>query len=204
MQRDIVFVLGRTGSGKSHWAKKFLASRTRLFAFDPFGALPGVSFARDDDHLIEMYDALYERETERSFRPSLFAIGSTNPEHVDVLGAMSFERSNCTLALEELSLVFPRRQPIPPWCRDLVFLGRHRGCSLVLIAQRAASVPIELRSQATRIVTFQQTEPRDVAWLGDYYGEQADRVPELDDFYCLDYDARAPREHRVKMYKAPA
>ena len=202
--REIVFVLGRTGSGKSHWARKFLSGRQRLFCFDPFAETPGVNFAYSDEQLIDQYDAVCEREDERNVRPVNFSIGSTNPDHADVLGAMAFERGHCMLSLEELSLIFPRRQALPEWCRDLTFLGRHRCCSMLLIAQRAKSIPIELRSQATRIVTFQQTERLDVDWLRDYFGERAGEIPELDDFQCLDYDARAPREARVKKYVAPA
>jgi hypothetical protein len=56
----------------------------------------------------------------------------------------------------------------------------------VLTAQRAASIPIELRSQANRFVTFRQTERKDVEWCRDYVGDLFDSIPDLPKFKCID------------------
>jgi hypothetical protein len=81
----------------------------------------------------------------------------------------------------------------------MVFMGREPRLNLVLVAQRANAVPISVRSQASRIVTFLQTEPADVRALAERIGrEHADEIAQLPELECLDWQAGgAVRRYRV-------
>lgn len=52
--------------------------------------------------------------------------------------------------------------------RWLVNYGRHAGISLIAVGRRTPELNIQFRAMASTIITFQQTEPRDIRNLVDY------------------------------------
>lgn len=177
MDREIIIVLGKTGQGKSVWTRKFLESKTRLFMFDP---LMDVNCEYLDEHgLLHKFD---NQEYKDSFR-----VGIYNSEELPLIGSMAFLTRNCILGIEECAVAFPYgNNSVEQWLREIVFLGRHREVSLILTAQRAQSIPIVVRSQATRIVSYCQQEGTDMRWLQDYFGAEANFISSLPKYYCMD------------------
>ena len=178
MQRDVLAVLGKTGFGKSVWAKKYAAGKRRLFIFDPMLSFPCAYL--NNDGLIAAYDA-GDFDAGGSF-----IIGSGNPDDLELLGALSMLAGDCLFIIEECAISFDKYAKLPQWARDIIFLGRHRAVSLLVTAQRAASVPIDLRSQITRLVTFQQSEGDDLGWLKSYIGKDILELPYLPVLTCID------------------
>lgn len=76
--------------------------------------------------------------------------------------------------------------------------GNGAGVWLYMLAQRPTSVPINIRSQADRIITFRQQEPRDRQWLVDWGTSQefADRVGQLPDHAHLIYPSSDEEKRR--------
>lgn len=175
MRRDVILVVGKTGFGKSNWTRKFLRGVNRLMVYDPLGETDAAYL--DDDNLFTFLDT-----------PSkTFRIGTTSPDSLDILGHGAYVMGNCWLAIEEAATVFNRGENLPDWARDAVFLGRHRALSLIIVAQRAATVPIAFRSQISRVVAFAQHEKDDLKYLAGIIGDDADRLPELPPHRCLDF-----------------
>ena len=178
MQRDVLAILGKTGHGKSVWTRKYLQSKNRIFVFDPLMEFPA-QYAGNDE-LIEAYDA---GKFDNGYN---FRIGSGDPDDLELMGALSMLAGNCILAVEECAISFNKYERLPQWARDIVFLGRHRNVSILVTAQRAASVPIDLRSQVTRLVTFAQSEGDDLAWLRPFLGREIFSLPQLPVLRCYD------------------
>lgn len=177
--RDIIIVLGKTGQGKSVWTRKYIETKKRLFAFDPIQDINCQYIA--ESQLLEMYDGGFF-DSGKSFRVGMF-----HPDYLPLLGSISFLSGECCLAIEEAAMAFPAgNYVIDSWLREAVFLGRHRALSLVVTAQRAVSIPIILRSQATRIVSFAQQEGSDIRWLYEYFGSRANEICDLPKLTCLD------------------
>jgi len=76
--------------------------------------------------------------------------------------------------------------------------GNGAGVWLYMLAQRPTSVPINIRSQADRIITFRQQEPRDRQWLVEWGATQefADRVGQLPDHAHLIYPTTEEEKRR--------
>jgi hypothetical protein len=181
MQREVLAVLGKTGHGKSVWTRKYCSGKNRVFVFDPLLEFPA-QYA-SSDLMIEAFDA---GKFDEGYN---FRIGSGNPDDLELLGALSMLAGNCLLVVEECAISFDKYAKIPQWLRDIVFLGRHRGVSILVTAQRAASVPIDLRSQVSRLVSFAQSEGDDLAWLKPFLGREIFSLPQLPILRC--YDATA-------------
>lgn len=78
--------------------------------------------------------------------------------------------------------------------------GNGAGVWLYMLAQRPTSVPINVRSQADRLITFRQQEPRDRDWLVDWGTTQefADEVGRLPDHQYLIYPTEGEKQQREK------
>jgi hypothetical protein len=201
VKRDIIIVGGMTGWGKTLWTQTYTAFADRLLVFDPFKSFPNVAFDNSEgglDDLLESldeFDFLLEDQDKRTFR-----VGTSDPSEAHRLGAASFVLGNNLLVLEELSMIFDKGQRrLDEWASRLVFRGRHARCSMVVIAQRFMSVPIDIRSQANRIVSFNQHEPEDVKYLVETFGkEDACTIPSLPRFFCLDRFNNVTYKYSIK------
>lgn len=178
MRREIVIILGKTGYGKSVWLRQFCSQFPRVFVYDPLKAFEADYL--DYETIIRKHDA-GDFKNARAFR-----IGSGSLEDFSLLGSLAYINKNCVLVGEECAKIFDKGERIEEWLSDIVFLGRHNAVSLVVTAQRAASIPIDLRSQATRLVSFAQTEGDDVNWLKAFLGNRVKELGTLKILECLD------------------
>lgn len=187
-RREITIVLGKTGFGKSYWTRQYLKGYRRGFLYDPVRETEGVTWY-DDQTIMERYD-------NGSLQGEFFC-ATSDENTVNTFGNMAFLLGNCIFAVEEASLVFEKGARVEGWAKNIIFLGRHRNVSMLVTAQRAASIPIELRSQATRIVSFAQHESNDLQWLKDFYGERVEELPRLPHYVCLDSTDGEIKQYRV-------
>jgi DNA helicase HerA-like ATPase len=151
-----------------------------LLVYDPFASYRNVDFVTDSEEWIsEVANA----------RLNAFRYGRVLPDDLPLLGKAAFCAGDCSLVIEECALLFQRGAELDIWAKNLIFMGRHQRVNLVLIAQRANKIPIDIRSQASRIVTFRQTEPDDVSALSDRIGRASrDELPTLPELHCIDWN----------------
>lgn len=182
-ERDVVIILGKSRFGKSTWLGKYLIPKPCRFLFDPFQKTQAEYLTCDQ--LIEQHD-------NGRFQNPPYSVGSRHIADIDVLSSVAFLNGNKTtrpyFIIEECGIAFYKGERISEALQEAIFLGGHNWLSVVLVAQRAASIPIELRSQATRFVSFLQTEKQDVKWCEEYLGERMPELSKLERFECLDWD----------------
>ena len=180
MNRDIILVMGMTGYGKSLWAKLYHRMLRRSITYDPTMTFPVKEYLPGS----EIYSRL-ANETP----PKQFDYGFVEEDDLEGIGSLTFVVGHMMLIIEECATVFEKGlRMTPPWAKQLCFFGRHRACSLMLIAQRPTYIPIDFRSQANRVITFCQHEGSDMNWLGDFYSkEYMQKLPTLPKLTCLDY-----------------
>ena len=188
MNRDFICVVGNQGAGKSVWSKQFSKSKSRLLVYDPMASYP-VDFTTDPEkYLIEVANN----------KRANFAFGTYLPDELPLFGRAAYGAGDCLLVIEECGFIFSRGSQMEPWLSRLVFMGRHAEVSLLFVAQRAASIPISVRSQASRIITFRQTEPEDVKAITERIGRQyRDELPALPDLACLDWEGGTVKRYSV-------
>lgn len=180
MNREIVLVMGMTGWGKSWWSKLYHQGFSRSFVYDP-----AMSFQALYKPAEMIVDTLHENE----HAPQNFRFGFVESEEAQQIGSLSFVLENNIMFLEECSAIFEKGQArMPDWAKRLCFYGRHRSCSIVLIAQRPTYIPIDFRSQANRVISFCQHETSDMDWLQDFFGrEKMKSLTSLPKFTCFDW-----------------
>ena len=78
------------------------------------------------------------------------------------------------------------REPLELVALTGAHYGNGRGVALYMVTQRATGVPINVRSQAERVISFKQREPADIKWLAEWCGEEfAEKVSTLDEHAYL-------------------
>lgn len=190
VDREFILVTGNQRQGKSVWTKIYADNLTRLLVSDPTMTYRNVDY----DSIPESWIEGVINRTSKQFRH-----GTYLQDELPLFGYASFAAGNCTLIIEECALIFKRGEELHDWAKPLVFMGGHSHVDLVLVAQRAASVPINIRSQATRLVTFKQTEPADVDAIADRIGKSIkDLIPKLEKLECLDWDGDTIKSYHVK------
>lgn len=190
-EAELVIVLGKRRWGKSTWAGKFLASKPRRFIFDPFAKFPAEYLT--EQQVIERHEngLLHPTKSPRLNVASCF-IGD-----IDLLASVAFLNGHAYFVIEECGVAFNVGERLSEPLQEALFLGGHNWLSIVLVAQRAASIPIPLRSQATRVVTFRQDEENDVKWLRPYFREQYEDIPQLEKLECLDSENGDVRRYSI-------
>lgn len=192
-KREVIIVLGRTGQGKSIWSRQFLSDKKRLLAYDPLQDV-NVDYLSTPD-LIKFAEGIQAQQGRRAL--AQFRLGTQNFEDAPLLDSCAFSLGNCWLFLEEASVIFPSRSVSPEWIRKSIFLGRHRSLSMLVTAQRPTSIPVDLRSQASRIICFSQHEKNDVQWMQSYFGDESDMIGQLEPLECLDATATEVKRYKI-------
>lgn len=179
--REIVIVVGKTGMGKTQYTKRMVYGAKRVIVIDPM-------MEYDRAIAFDELDDLVDHVTQYG----VFRARYCDPRDLDALSFLSYHLGATTLVIEECQRVIPPRSVLPESLDDIIYRGRHTATSLVLVAQRAATVHIALRSQQTRIVAFRQTEKRDIDWLEDSCGhELGHMLPTLEPLEYLEITPEA-------------
>lgn len=190
--REIVLVMGMTGWGKSWWTKLYSRLFPRKLIYDPSATFPVDQYRPIEDIVEDLFDS--EKKIQA------FNWGFIGQDDVPQAASALFVVENNMLIVEECATVFEKGLArLPEWGKRHCFYGRHRSCSIVLIAQRPTYIPIDFRSQANRVITFCQHEDADMGWLGGFFGkERMDRMLTIPKFTCFDWHNGVVKEYSIR------
>ena len=159
--RDVLIIVGQSGSGKSHFTKNvILPEYPRKITYDPMNEYEGQYFPQLDELI------------DHCLAHPVFSVRTDDFESFDLICETAYNIENCCLTVEEIQRVVMPGQKPPPEFLDIVFRGRHKNVSLIAIAQRASSININIRSQFTRFISFRQSEPNDLSYIYDICGQR--------------------------------
>ena len=174
-------VLGKTGTGKSLWTKLYTQNNDRLLVFDPQASFENIEWL-NHEMIFDAFDETGEIREEK------FRLGAFEFESLETFANTAFVTGENLLVLEESSQIFEKARALPQWANRLTFMGRHKAVSMLVTAQRAASIPIDLRSQISRVISFRQTEKSDMKWLEEFFDKsQQAQIAALPNGECLDF-----------------
>ncbi len=174
MQREVKFRLGQTGSGKTWGAAQEFRTRPRAIVAEcGYDEFPAIRFAEFPDLVLYL-----ERIGAFSSKSVPFRVSYTpRASEYEFMFALALELGDVWLYLEEAD-----RFGDPKTCYaydEVVTRGRHDGISIMALSLNPFALPIDLRRQATSIVSFRQTEEPDVKWVAAKVGDLAYELPAL-------------------------
>lgn len=173
---DVALVLGIRGAGKSWWIQRHIVRKTpRVLVWDPHGEYQTTE-RRTLDELADDPSILDREALSLSVVPTYRRIGDVAEQFDEVFLDIAASAEGVTLVIEETGLLTRRATES---VETIACQSRHWGCPLVLCAQRATQIPKTAREQVSRIVSFRQSSPDDVAALVERCGDGANKVRSL-------------------------
>jgi hypothetical protein len=201
----IISIMGRKNSGKSFLTREIIDEHE----FPPVGShspdLPRVfvldtngEYGEDDGYEVTNTLEAGARKIAACRRRKSFKISlrEKDVERLVKLVNVIYEIPRSLVVVEEAHF-YVKPAFIPPEMSQLVLMGRHRALSQIYVSQRPSGLHRNFTAQSDFIVTFRQTETRDIKWLGDVAGDGAEDVRQLDRYKVrvwtmTDDDARMP------------
>jgi hypothetical protein len=165
----VISIFGKKGSGKSTLVREILGEWDRVLVFDTMGEYGELAGAELYDTRDEAIRAIEQHAQDRTFVLVFRLID--DQDAMDVL-RVAYELPNILLVLEETSFYCSPSQ-MPDEIKMFVRYGRHREQSQIYVARRPSEVHRDLTAQSDLIITFTQTEPRDLEYLRAVMGDEA-------------------------------
>lgn len=182
-QREVVFAIGKAGSGKSTICRQLLLKESRLLYFDTIGEYRRLSPPYPAVIICNEYD-LMDYLIASSDKPFRIIFSPDDPEEEKelvtgeklklfdyVCKAILENMTNMTFAVEEVANYIVSGQA-PEYLKKLARYSRHSAINLYATTQRPADIPPVLRSQITRLIAFRQHEPADIDWCAHALGNK--------------------------------
>ena len=185
LSRTVTLLFGKSQSGKSTLLDDLLYEHNRVIIWDFKNAL-GATLRTND-----LRKLMYYCKDNPFFRvvvsdPSLF------PSLCTVVSTMK----NVVFAIDEIQLVVMGRKSLLDALSQILFVGTQNKISLYISTQRPSRLHVDIRSQWTRALFFNQTEPADLQWIKDIStGKVAEDVKALKfrEYVDINFDGAVTR-----------
>lgn len=186
-------IYGASGSGKSTYTRKRIATERRLVVFDVVGEYGGTGKMRTCRSIKELKEAM-RAGWQRGFRLAYLPVAGQEETELHKVSQLlcgvqkpyfnappSTNLPKITFAVEELNTGFPVHQ-LPSDIRafyEVCSRGRHYGLNVLGIAQRPAEINTRWRGNLSEVVSFQLTAPSDYTAIRDTCGGEGVQVMNL-------------------------
>lgn len=167
VEKKIILIFGKRGSGKSYLAKKLIENEPRLMIFDTMSEYEnGIVFGTEDyEPCLDFWRSVYRKKFRLIYRP-------LKPDvEIDAISDLIYSLGNCCFLVEEIDCYCTPYQ-ISDSFAAIVQRGRHKNITLIGITQRPYGINRLLTSQAKEIYVFNTNEPRDREYLRTLLGQE--------------------------------
>jgi len=159
MDNHIIGVMGKKGSGKTVFVKDALKSMKRYIVVDTLYEYNGVVFYNWNE-LVCFLDEVRDIDFKVIYRP-------LSDEDRESFFELINEINNYTLVIEEIDF-YCNSHWLHPEIDHLTRYGRHYKRSLIWISRNPFEVNRFLTRESDVLITFRQTEPRDLDYFKKY------------------------------------
>lgn len=194
MANKILAILGRKGSGKTYLARQMINKAPRLIVFDPQRQFTDCGVVIEDRlSLAEYIAAISGGDFRIIYQPVFDVRGDEDLIQVEFsficrcVGRMS----SLVFVIDEFDRCIGRDYTM----KNLIQTGRHAGISIIATTIRYTDATRDFTAQADAVISFQCTEPGDVRYFRDRFGDMAERLPYLPLYHYIRKDAGELEAH---------
>ena len=181
---DRVLIAGKTGSGKSYWIKKVMASLDSFIFYDPKNNHTELTYPTSNnlDNLIKLIQKGNKKVVFRPMRP--------DNDIFDNLCKFVYFLQNTTLIIDEC-IFHVSSNKILPWHETLMTNGRTRNIGVWNCTQRPRNIVHNtLISESEHIIVFNLKLETDRQKLADSFDELILKANELERFHYIYFNER--------------
>lgn len=155
----IIGILGKKGSGKTEFAKSCMVNMKRVIVIDPLAEYPGL-VCETWSEIVDFLDEYKDLDFQIVYRPQ-------SKDDEEGFFRIINEINNYTLIAEEVDYWCDSHW-LHPEIDNLTRYGRHFKRNFIWISRNPYEVNRFLTRQSDILVTFKQTEPRDLDYFKRY------------------------------------
>lgn len=181
----VVFVVGRSGSGKSYLAKDIVRNimphrKVVIINNNPEYANEIPGFAPFVVMKPGQYD--WNKVINSQINPHIELLVNTEDlnNELDAISEVILQHGNIFLVIDEARLYYPQYRH-SRGIEKLINTGRKFKVDTMFVSQIAVLVNRTVDSQVTYIICFQVTRKAEVERMRLYFGDEADNLPMLND-----------------------
>lgn len=178
---DCVTVLGTRGTGKSSLARRISEIWPRVVIIDPVMDWKGTpeETATDFSQFSEKMNKLKNENTKKFKLIFRFNPETENKEGVfNHVLRLCFHFKNIQVVIDEIQL-FSTPQYIPEHLKNLLFIGRHNGISVICITQRPGQLNKSILAQSLHVFCGQLHERNDLRVVSDFINTSQEQIINL-------------------------
>jgi len=167
IEKKVILIIGKRGSGKSYLAQRMIARDRRLLIYDINAEYTG--------------GVVFGTETQEKFK--LFWLGTYKAnfrliyqpiqpkKELIYLAQLVFALGNLTFVVEEIDSICTAYD-LPETFSKIIARGRHRNITLIGVTPAPFGIHRDLTRQAKEIYVFNTKEPRDRDYLRNLLGQE--------------------------------
>ncbi|MFN3453518.1 MAG: AAA family ATPase [Pseudobdellovibrio sp.] len=171
---DCFSIFGTRGTGKSYLARKLNDLYPRSVVIDP---------ARDwtDGEIVTSFtafaDKLKNKLNDKKFR-IIFQFNPDEANKEELLNhvlRLCFHFKNLQVVIDEVQL-FTSPHYLPEYFKNLLFMGRHQGISVMCITQRPAQLNKSILSQSLHVYCGQLHDKNDISAVSSFLNTDSNKL----------------------------
>lgn len=193
-----VFVAGRTGSGKTYLAKKFLSLYPNVVVLDTKGTLNWDEVLPEEKTIVTSLAKISEAKTNKIiYKPRWQEMTF---EVYNRFFKWIYERKNTIVWIDEVMAICPNPFKIPDYYKAILTRGRELNIAAWSLTQRPSGIPQVVISEAVHLFIFDLNLEQDRAKLVEItgYNEFLQR-PGKYHFWYADIRKEQPPGHGIMM-----
>lgn len=164
-----VFIAGKTGTGKTYLARKYLAGYPRVYVLDTKGLIKWEEVGRREVKVIKRLSELTiaaRRYEKIIYRPNFQEMEN---EYYNEFFKFCYMRKRCAVWVDEVMSVGTVTK-FPEYYKAILTRGREHLVSAWSLTQRPTSIPVLSMSEATHFFVFDLNMPQDREKLAEVSG----------------------------------
>lgn len=176
---ECLLVMGRRGCGKSYLAKRLQDLWPRRIIIDSLGeyteGIQVTGFSQFCDELLKL-----KQKNEKQF-VLVFKFDPEVPVSDDLFNQIlrvCFHFKNVQVVIEEIQR-YSSPHYLPHWLDQCLFVGRHKGLSLLFTTQRPGMLNKGILSQCAHVFCGQLIDGNDVSYVSGFLGEHGNKLISL-------------------------
>lgn len=176
---DCITVVGQRGCGKSHLAREINNLFPRSLIIDPaYDWIEGEKVNSFDQLTTKLINK--KNNNDKKFK----LIFQFNPDqgnkdaYFNHILRLCYHFGNLQVVIDEVQL-FTNPHYLPEYFKNLLFIGRHKGVSIMAITQRPAQLNKSILSQSSHVFVGQLHEKNDLRSVADFLNEDTDKLIQM-------------------------
>lgn len=179
LSTDKIFVMGRSGCGKSYiakiiqkiWPRRIIIDTLNEYSENDFRCV--YSFEEFSNFLLENqnnsnFTVVYKFDVETSNQGSEF----------NEVMRLCYYFGNILIVIEEVQL-FSTIHEVPHWLKNNVLIGRHRNIGMLFTSQRAGEINKTILSQCGHIFVGSMVEGNDIRYISGFLNQDSKLISSL-------------------------